>query len=418
MVVPTKIQCDACDTSFYIKYQIDQMISMYPWNLDFYCPLCGNRIHVILTSKGLNCKHSDEEGDDEAYLIGYSSCLPITKELYFPLTNRDSRMLSLTPFINLTRYYGNGVIPTHTAFIKRILDNVFEYRNSLTELLPILKKPNMNPEAYTRKNEKVFNIKASKYRLRTYTECVDHYAEMVRVCYINVAPPTIRRAPYGDFFIRLMDLVQRMKTADTIALKNELNQYFSLNDWLIKNAFNHIAGMIGKIEKYSPVMFYGVTGEYSYPHSIQLFLVTINYKEVNNDYRKGYEVLEKILPAVVALENRLNRGDVNNFGEGLKYTMSDFIKHTAGTKVGIIQKNEMLRNYFLGTLKNTIRNSETHDDSDFDSENQICRFVDLNNTNNITEIPLMDVAFKAYIQLIHIMEISLVVNSILQRAWT
>lgn len=164
-------------------------------------------------------------------------------------------------------------------------------------------------------------------------------------------------------------------------------------------------------------MFYGVTGDYLYPRQSQLYLVTINYDEVNDDYRRGYEVLEKILPVVVALENKLNRGDVNNFGSGLTCTMNDFTKLTAGTKVGIIQKNDVLKSYFMGSLNNKIRNSETHDDSDYESENQICRYIDINNPEDIVELPLMDVAFMTYIQFVHIMEISLVINAILQRTW-
>lgn len=417
MVVSTKIQCEACDASFYVKYQMDDMIYRYPWNLDFCCPECGDRIHLTFSSKGLSYKYSDKEDCDEAYVIGYSSSLPITKEMYLPLTNWESRKVFFSPFMNLSRFYNNGVIPIHGAFIRKILNNVFAYKNSLLELLPLLNKPNMKPEAYTRKLIKVFDIKDAQKSLSSYTECVDHYADMVGVCYLNIAPPTIKRAPYGDLFHRLLDFLRRMDKAEVIALKNEINQYYSLNDWLTKNAFNHISRMIGKVEKYFPVMFYGVTGEYSLPHDPQLFLVTINYEEVNNDYRRGYEVLEKILPALVALENKLNRGDVNNFGEGLKYTMSDYTKLTAGQKVGVLRNNDVLKNYFNGSLDNTIRNSETHEDSDFDAQNQTCRYVDLNNGNRVTEIPLMDVAFMTYIQLLHIMEISIVVNTILQKTW-
>ena len=39
---------------------------------------------------------------------------------------------------------------------------VFEYRYSLSELLPILSKPKMKPEAYTKKIAKVFNLKNYK----------------------------------------------------------------------------------------------------------------------------------------------------------------------------------------------------------------------------------------------------------------
>ena len=56
MVISSKIKCEICDSSFYIKYQMDQLIYQYPWNLDFYCPDCGDRIHVTFCKNGLNCK--------------------------------------------------------------------------------------------------------------------------------------------------------------------------------------------------------------------------------------------------------------------------------------------------------------------------------------------------------------------------
>ena len=162
MVVSTKIQCVACDASFYIKYQMDYMIKLYPWNLDFCCPECGDRIHLTIGSKGLNYKHSDKEDFDQAYVIGYSSSLPITKALFLPYTNREQRMVSFSPFMNLSMFYGLHSIQAHGSFIRGIFLRVFEYKNSLLELLPILKKDNMKPEAYTRKMMNVFGIKKSK----------------------------------------------------------------------------------------------------------------------------------------------------------------------------------------------------------------------------------------------------------------
>ena len=46
-------------------------------------------------------------------------------------------------------------------------------------------------------------------------------------------------------------------------LKDELNQYYSLKEWLVKNAFSYIAKIISKIEKYFPAMYYGVFEEHT-----------------------------------------------------------------------------------------------------------------------------------------------------------
>lgn len=41
MVISSKIKCEICDSSFYIKYQMDQLIYQYPWNLDFIVLIVG-----------------------------------------------------------------------------------------------------------------------------------------------------------------------------------------------------------------------------------------------------------------------------------------------------------------------------------------------------------------------------------------
>ena len=88
--------------------------------------------------------------------------------------------------------------------------------------------------------------------------------------------------------------------------------------------------------------------------SNQLYLVTIKYEEVNADYSSGYEVIEKILPIVVALENKLSRGDINAF-EDDRYSMDQFMKLTVGMRVKALQQNDVLKTYFLNSLNNKIR---------------------------------------------------------------
>lgn len=419
MVISSKIKCEICDSSFYIKYQMDQLIYQYPWNLDFYCPDCGDRIHVTFCKNGLNCKSEKGDNGGKAYMLGYSSCLPITKEMYLPLTEEADRRLFFSPFFNLSRKYSNqnyDVIQKHGNFISAISANILPYRSSLLQLLPLLNKQNMKPEAYTKKMAKAFNIDSYRKGLSTYTDCVAHYAELVECCYTNLKPNTPASSPYGILFNDLMVFASDMDKNELRILKDELNQYYSLKEWLVKNAFSYIAKIISKIEKYFPAMFYGVTEEHTCPHSNQLYLVTINDEEVNADYSSGYEVIEKIFPIVVALENKLSRGDINAF-EDDRYSMDQFMKLTVGMRVKALQQNDVLKTYFLNSLNNKIRNGETHDNSHYDSEHQICRYIDFNNPNNMVEIPLMDVAFMTYIQFIRIMEIALVVNKILQRIW-
>ena len=117
------------------------------------------------------------------------------------------------------------------------------------------------------------------------------------------------------------------------------------------------------------------------------------------------------------MSNKLFRGDANNFGEGLTYTLSDFANRTVGARIGLIMKDDIYSQYFKGSLDSKIRNSETHDDCEFEPETQTCRYEDQDNGGVKIELPLMDVAFMTYIQLLHIMEITIILNTMLQRIW-
>ena len=108
MVQGIMIQCDVCDEHFHIKYQMDETVRLYPWNLDFQCPECGDRIHLTFGAQGVNRKYTQEELDEEAYLIGYSSCLPITKEMYLNKMDRGGRMVFFSPFF---RYLNSIIAP-------------------------------------------------------------------------------------------------------------------------------------------------------------------------------------------------------------------------------------------------------------------------------------------------------------------
>ena len=117
------------------------------------------------------------------------------------------------------------------------------------------------------------------------------------------------------------------------------------------------------------------------------------------------------------MANKLFRGDPNSFGKDLFYTLLDFVDRTVGARIGLILKDEVYSQYFKGSLDSKIRNSETHDDWEFDSETQICRYEDQDNREVKIELPLLDVAFMTYIQLLHIMEINIIFNTMLQRIW-
>lgn len=61
MVQGIMIQCDVCDEHFHVKYQMDETVRLYPWNLDFQCPECGDRIHLTLGALGKEVAHAIQD---------------------------------------------------------------------------------------------------------------------------------------------------------------------------------------------------------------------------------------------------------------------------------------------------------------------------------------------------------------------
>ena len=82
-----------------------------------------------------------------------------------------------------------------------------------------------------------------------------------------------------------------------------------------------------------------------------------------------------------------------------------------------IEDNIPLRRYLNGSMQHKVRNANEHNGIDYDSKTQhiICHY-DFKDENKIFELDLIELCHMNYIQLLHIMEITLLARKIVSIA--
>ncbi|HIE6655231.1 TPA: hypothetical protein ACXOQZ_002895, partial [Bacillus anthracis] len=124
---------------------------------------------------------------------------------------------------------------------------------------------------------------------------------------------------------------------------------------------------------------------------------TANYKSLLKNYAENYEVLGKIIPLIVVIDNIIDRKDINNFADNT-VSIEEFSKKSIGLQIQYLKKVflGMPRYNDLTILNNKIRNAINHSSVDYDSISQKLVFKD---RKIITEKYLIEFAEENYVLL-------------------
>ena len=105
----------------------------------------------------------------------------------------------------------------------------------------------------------------------------------------------------------------------------------------------------------------------------------------------------------VGLENLKTRGDYNKLDT--KKPLADYCKKTNGKKSEYISTHSWLKDYYLRTLDNKIRNGIDHAKTKYNAYSQIVEYYpNVNKPNEKQEIALVDFTFIILQQAIKLVE--------------
>lgn len=422
MVIRKYIACPTCEKKYQLKFQIDDSIKLNNWPVSFSCKDCGEILNFEFTKHGIkngNVIECDDISEQKTVTtIGYSNYLPITEHLYMRDLNHAESIISFSPFLNITTgHFSLTEVSGFCDFVRKWEINLMPYQNVLKELLPIFLKGNL--KAYSRKIANLFNIK--DYRIIDNNQIMyDSYFELIKKSYYNILPQYYATNVTLKYFKPLLDYVQSLSTDKVREIKTKLDESGKISSWYKEKSLQHISDMIAVINKFIPSIIYLTSGLDTTQSRGDLKILTISHDEVINFYRSGYEILCKGLKVIVGIYNCIENDNVDIFktSKSKEFNLKTlFANMSTGKMIEEIKEHKSINSYIGTMMNNKIRNAASHSGIKYFPENQkIECYYNPNDPTKVFDTTLMEVSYLSYVQLLHIMEITIVSREIVKRS--
>ena len=395
--------------------QMDQNINLFDWPLVIECKECGDIIKGVYSRKGLSIKQLPyEQFSDHSIvttMVGYSSSLPVVDSIYMKDGDGLDSMALFSPYMNLLSIFTGEELAKFNAFLLELQKEVLPYKEGMLGLLPMIKKKSI--KAYCNKFTQLFGKKIELGNMG------DVYAHYMRILYKNYL--CLRTIHYSMNECRqcIDPLFKFMDQTNVNNLILSLNTAGSMSEWYKNKAFPYIAKTVNHIEKLIPSMIYSVVGEYCINNRGILNITTISHEDALELYKDGYEVFVHGLPYIVGIRNVMDGGSVNDFcyksASGIK-TLADFAKLPGGLMENKLSDYQDIMRWIGNTMNNKVRNAASHDGVEYNSETQTlnCHY-DPTDKNKVYKLQLIELCDMVYMQLLHIMEISILSYTIVTR---
>jgi len=415
MTVGEYFKCPLCGKTFCIKMQMDPTYTLYDWPIHVSCSNCGNEMDLVFNSNGLQPSDLKIDDAEQCITFGYSAVLPMTSALYYRDLSRAERMVSFSPFINYSFFYGkldaSGMLG---YWVNALMKSLIPYRHYLKELYPLISHQPCNVKAFSAKLAAL--SEAPKYKvLRNENECLDAFIDLFFATYKNLSIALYEKSPYAKLYQQLQDFVLRADENQLALARDVVNKVMSLDDWLWDEALETAAEVVNEIQVLFPSMSFVAMGTFDIPSGKELYTMTVGFKKLDEWYASLFEALVHIMPLIVGLNNAMKNGDANVFvvdGNQLSKTMIDFSKLDTANRIGAISQDAVLKETFVPLLNTHIRNAIQHSGDNFKIESQIVEYhYDHTDRSKHDDFRLIDVGFMVFMQLLHLLEAIFLVTS-------
>ena len=397
---------------------MDQNINLFDWPLVIECKECGDIIKGVYSRKGLSIKQLPyEQFSDHSIvttMVGYSSSLPVVDSIYMKDGDGLDSMVLFSPYMNLLRIFTNEELAKFNAFLVDLQKEVLPYKEGMLGLLPMIKKKSI--KAYCNKFTTLFDKKIELENMG------DVYAHYMRILYKNYLCLRTIHYSMNEYRQCIDPLFKFMDQTNVNNLKLSLNTAGVMSEWYKNKAFPYIAKTVNHIEKLIPSMIYSVVGENSIYDRGILNITTISHEDAMELYKDGYEVFVHGLPYIAGTRNIMDGGNVDKFSyksaSGIK-TLADFAKLPGGLMEDKLSDCQDIMKWIGNTMNNKVRNAASHDGIEYDSETQTlsCHY-DPADKDKVYKLQLIELCDMVYMQLLHIMEITIFAYTIVTRTNT
>lgn len=415
MVTGEYIKCEMCDTVFKFRLQLDHSIYSYELPISIKCPTCGNTFDCRFNHKlGVMPKQYKTEPVTQAdYSVAYSPQLPIPANLYY----QEQEIISLTPYMEITRYYDMRLVHAFGKYLQLLLDEFYPQRELFSKCYPILQKGNI--QAFQKMMQKLCDIKNPTRSLTDLEECFSAYHDFYVSAWEYFAVNTYCNH-IGRTFEKMVVAVKTMPVEQLRSLYDTLNSRYSISKWRW-DAWKNFACYADHIEFYFPAMFHLYMGDFRLPHTPKLCIVTLSQTKSNENYSKAYTRLVEILPFLVGLLNWKETGDADKFpnaDSGMKGItgIDNYACIAEGLRIEKLDGYDEMQNYLLDCLDSHKRNAIDHHHVEMDSLTQQLKYYYRPGDDSLYDTGmLIDECYMTHICMIHIIEAVLLVDEVKKR---
>lgn len=397
MTITFIVECDVCHAKYVFKCQCDHVMNHGSMPIRVGCKNCGNMLsgevslQSLIITKGI--KHNRENFVEDYPCVGVSTELPICADCYF--TNGQL----LTNYMCLPGYVKTENLSAHSRRVSKLADGMSKTLEDIKTLYNI----------YCNGNISVFSAYAEEMFGKDKNEPIKDKADMRRGLvniFMQLFGVIVSKAyclRFTEPFVNELDSI--VANADANTLKDLLSTVAAkMNvEGDIDESLKVLMGFIGKIAHFFPVMLLLDEGDFSNPYGGKLFLSTTDYSEIKNLYAELFELLSRWSMLLVGLENLKMRGDYDKLST--TKPLSDFCNMSNGKKSEYISANCWLKDYYLQTLDNKIRNGIDHAKAKYNTITQILEYCpNINKPNEKQKIALIDFIFIILQQAIKLAE--------------
>lgn len=407
MTISFIVECDVCHQKYVLKCQCDHVMNHGSMPIRVGCKNCGNMLRGEISAKSLvmtkGIKHEGKKLMEPYPCVGVSAELPICAECYFV----DGQLLN--NYMCLPTYVKNISINNHSRRMSILADVMNQTLEDLKTLYNI----------YCNGNISVFNTyveeKFGKDKNETVKDKSDMQREFVNML-VQLFGVIVSKAYCSQFtkpFVEELNHV--IDNADVSTLQNLL---MAVSDKMniendIDESIKVLMDFVDKIRNFFPLMLLLDEGDFTGTYSGKLYLSTVDYAEVKNLYAELFELLSRWSMVLVGLENLKKRGDYNKLDT---VNLPDYCKMTNGLKSEYISAHCWLKDYYLRTLDNKIRNGIDHAKTKYNAHTQIVEYYpNVKKPNERQEIALVDFTFIILQQAIKLVESLSLVMRVLNR---
>lgn len=423
MVIRKYIECPICGKQYQIKIQVDKNIYLYDWPISLECIDCGENLKYTFGKSGLRpkeCKFEPNLSDHPITTIGYSASLPITEDIYLKDLDYLQSMALFSPFMNISHMGYNTIeIESYEVFLQRIQDGLLPYRNVLSLLLPILNKGNVS--AFCKKLSILYEQKQI-IELSSQKEIFDVYFELVEQTYRNLITVYYEENYYNRFVKPIKGYLDVASIAEVKEIKNKLDESGKISVWYKDEALPYIADMVMNVQKILPVLFFSCVGEQDMCKINRFKIVTISCNEAATLYSNGYETFTHALKVIVGLNNIIENNSIDVFTNpkvGDVDTITKFANLSGGKMLEHLGNYTNIIKYLDGAMNNKVRNASSHGKGGFQynpiSQGVSCYYDDSDKSKHY-ETSLIEICRMCYLQLLHIIETTLLARKIVEKA--